>query len=73
MNPLEMVKKHARLRNRLFMMSELGVRPNFDVRPRLVGNRHEKSDFNEFNFRAHEPLRNGKKKYQALESLNSDF
>ena len=74
-NPLEMVKKTCQASESLnydvrARSYELG--PKYDVGPRWAGNRHEKSDFNEFSFWAHQPLRNGKKTYQAFESLNSD-
>ena len=58
-NPLEMVKKHVRLWNRSILMSELGVRPKFLFWCK-------KSDFKEFSFWAHEPLRNGKKNISGL-------
>ena len=55
------------------MMFELGLGPNYDFGSRWTWNRLEKSDFNEFSFWVHEPLRIGKKKTcQSLESLNYD-
>ena len=54
-------KKHVRLWNHSILMSEIGVRPNYDVGPRWAWNGREKSAFNEFSFSAHEPLGNGKK------------
>ena len=48
----------------LFPSKELG--PNYDFWLRLARNRREKSNFKEYNFRAHEPLRNGKKTFQSF-------
>ena len=62
--PLKIVKKHFMLWNRSILMSEIGVRPKLRFwaqSHRWVVNGHKKSDFKEFSFWAHEPLRNGKK------------
>ena len=50
--------------------SELGR--YYDVGLRWAWNRHEKSDFKEFSFWAHELLKNGKNPIQAFETLNSN-
>ena len=73
---------HEPLRNGKKNMSGFGIAQfwcprlelgwNYDVRPRCAWNRHEESDFNEFSFWAHKPLRNGTKTIQAFESLNSN-
>ena len=60
-NPLKMVKNQFRLLNSSILMSELRFRPTYYFGPRSTRNGREKSNFNEFSFSAHEPLRNGKK------------
>ena len=71
-NPLEMVKKHVLLWNRTILMFELGVRSKLRCWAKISIRQTRKSGFNELSFRAHEPLRNGKKTIQASESLNFD-
>ena len=63
-NPLETVKKTIQAFDLLILMSELEVSPE--------EHRREKLGCKEFSFGAHEPLINGKKKSQDLESLYSD-
>ena len=55
-----------------FWCSRWELGRNYDVGTRWAWNRNEKSDFKEFSFWPHEPLRNGKKPIQAFESLNSE-
>ena len=62
-------KKHVRLWNHLILMSEIGVRLKLRCWAKM-SNRHEKSDFNEFRFWAHEPLKMGKQTFQAFKSHN---
>ena len=65
-------KKHARLWHHSIMMSEIGVSSKLRCWAKMSMTQTRKTDFNEFNFWAHEPHRNDKKPCQALESLNSD-
>ena len=58
-NLLQMVIKHFMLLNRSVLMSELEFRPKLRVWAKMRTKHTQK--FNEFSFRAHETLRNGKK------------
>ena len=69
-NPLEMVKKHARLWNRSILMSELGVRPILGLNEHEIDvkNRTSRNSASELT----NPLEMVRKTCQALVLLNSD-
>ena len=71
-NPLEMVKKRVRIWNSSILMSEIGVMSKLRYLAKINMKHTRKIGLQRIQLLPHEPLRNGKKTSQALESLNSD-